>query len=38
MRAAGNWLQFMEMLQRAFPKPQTTLKMALDDLDQLTGK
>lgn len=35
MRAAGNWRQFTEMLDRAFPKPQTTLKMALDDLDRI---
>lgn len=35
MRAAGNWIQFKEMLQRAYPKPRTTLKMALDDLDQM---
>lgn len=35
MRAAGNWKQFKEMLQRAFPKPNTTLSMALNDLDQM---
>lgn len=35
MRAATNWVQFKEMLQRAYPKPQTTLSMALDDLDQM---
>ena len=35
MRAASNWRQFKEMLQRAFPKPQTTLSMALNDLDQM---
>jgi hypothetical protein len=35
MRAASNWRQFKEMLQRAYPKPQTTLSMALDDLDQI---
>ena len=38
MKAAGNWRQFMEMLQRAYPKPKTTLKMALDDLDSMAGK
>jgi P63C domain len=38
LRAAGSWKQFWEMLQRAFPKPNTTLKMALDDLDQLAAK
>jgi len=35
MRAATNWPQFKEMLQRAFPKPNTTLSMALNDLDQM---
>jgi len=35
MRAAGSWAQFKEMLQRAYPKPRTTLKMALNDLDQM---
>lgn len=35
MRAASNWKQFKEMLQRAFPKPHTTLSMALNDLDQM---
>jgi hypothetical protein len=38
MRAAGNWKQFAEMLDRSFPKPQTTLKMALDDLDRIGQK
>jgi P63C domain len=35
MRAATNWRQFKEMLQRAYPKPHTTLSMAFDDLDQI---
>jgi P63C domain len=35
MRAANNWRQFKEMLQRSFPKPETTLSMAFDDLDQI---
>ncbi|WP_158258459.1 P63C domain-containing protein [Rhodopila globiformis] len=35
MRVATNWRQFKEMLQRAYPKPNTTLSMALDDLDQM---
>jgi len=35
MRAATNWKQFKEMLQRAYPKPQTTLSMAFDDLEQI---
>ena len=35
MRAASNWKQFKEMLQRAYPKPLTTLSMAFDDLDQI---
>jgi hypothetical protein len=35
MRASGNWKQFIEMLDRAYPKPATTLKMAFDDLDQI---
>jgi hypothetical protein len=35
MRASTNWRQFKEMLQRSFPKPNTTLSMALDDLDQI---
>lgn len=37
MRAASNWQQFREMLQRAYPKPNTTLSMAFDDLDQISG-
>jgi hypothetical protein len=35
MKAATNWRQFKEMLQRAYPKPHTTLSMALDDLEQI---
>jgi len=35
MRAAANWPQFKEMVQRAYPKPDTTLSMALDDLEQI---
>lgn len=35
MRAATNWKQFKEMLQRSYPKPKTTLSMAFDDLDQI---
>lgn len=35
MRAASNWNQFKEMLRRSYPKPNTTLSMALNDLDQL---
>jgi hypothetical protein len=35
MRAATNWRQFKEMLQRAYPKPHTTLSMAFDDLEQI---
>ncbi len=35
MRAASGWRQFKEMLQRSFPKPETTLSMAFDDLDQI---
>jgi len=35
MRASTNWRQFKEMLQRAYPKPKTTLSMAFDDLDQI---
>jgi len=38
MKAATNWEQFKEMLQRAFPKPETTLSMAFDDLEQVKGK
>ena len=35
MRAASSWKQFKEMLQRSYPKPDTTLSMALNDLDQI---
>lgn len=35
MRAASSWRQFKEMLQRSFPKPETTLSMAFDDLEQI---
>lgn len=35
MKAANNWRQFKEMLQRAYPKPKTTLSMAFDDLEQI---
>jgi hypothetical protein len=35
MRAATNWRQFKEMLQRAYPKPKTTLSMAFDDIDRI---
>jgi hypothetical protein len=35
MRASTNWKQFKEMLQRAYPKPKTTLSMAFDDLEQI---
>lgn len=35
MKAATNWDQFVEMVQRVYPKPQTTLSMALNDLDQI---
>src|SRR2546421_6991455 len=38
MKAATNWEQFKEMLQRAFPKPETTLSMAFDDLEQIKNK
>lgn len=38
MRAATSWEQFKEMLQRVYPKPQTTLSMALNDLDQIRPK
>ena len=38
MKAAMNWEQFKEMLQRAFPKPETTLSMAFDDLEQIRKK
>lgn len=35
MKAASNWRQFKEMLQRAYPKPKTTLSMAFNDLEQI---
>lgn len=35
MRAASNWNQFKEMVRRSYPKPNSTLSMALNDLDQL---
>lgn len=35
MRAASNWRQLREMLQRAYPKPESTLSMAFNDLDQI---
>lgn len=35
MKAATSWEQFKEMAQRVFPKPETTLSMALNDLDQI---
>ncbi len=35
MRAASNWKQFKEMVQRAYPKPHTMLSMAFDDLEQI---
>lgn len=35
MKAATNWEQFKEMVQRVYPKPETTLGMAFDDLDQI---
>lgn len=35
MKAATNWDQFKEMVQRVYPKPETTLSMALNDLDQI---
>ena len=38
LKAASNWGQFREMLQRAFPKPETTLSMAFDDLEQIKNK
>lgn len=38
MKAATNWRQFKEMLQRVYPKPKTTLSMAFDDLDQIGSK
>ena len=33
-----NWEQFKELLQRVFPKPETTLSMAFDDLEQIRPK
>lgn len=38
MKAATSWDQFKEMAQRVYPKPETTLSMALDDLDQIGRK
>ncbi len=38
MKAAKNWEQFKELLQRVFPKPETTLSMAFDDLEQIRPK
>ena len=38
MKAATNWDQFKEMVQRVYPKPDTTLSMALNDLDQIGKK
>jgi hypothetical protein len=38
MKAATNWEQFKEMAQRVYPKPNTTLSMALNDLDQIGKK
>lgn len=35
MKAATSWGQFKEMVQRVYPKPETTLSMALNDLDQI---
>ncbi len=35
MKAATNWEQFKEMVQRVYPKPNTTLSMALNDLDDI---
>lgn len=35
MKAASSWDQFKEMVQRVYPKPDSTLSMALDDLDQI---
>jgi hypothetical protein len=35
MKAATSWDQFKEMTQRVYPKPETTLSMALNDLDQI---
>jgi P63C domain len=38
MKAAKNWDQFKELVQRVFPKPETTLSMAFDDLEQIRPK
>ena len=38
MKAASTWDQFREMAQRVYPKPNTTLSMALNDLDQIGRK
>lgn len=38
MKAAKNWEQFKELIQRVFPKPETTLSMAFDDLEQIRPK
>lgn len=38
MNAATHWNQFKEMLQRALPKPDTTLSMAFDDLERIKPK
>lgn len=38
MKAAKHWDQFKELLQRVFPKPETTLSMAFDDLEQIRPK
>ncbi|MBG0803885.1 P63C domain-containing protein [Methylocystis sp. H4A] len=38
LNAATHWNQFKEMLQRALPKPETTLSMAFDDLEQIKPK
>ena len=35
MKASLNWTQFMRLMERAFPKPNTTLRMALDFDDDL---
>jgi hypothetical protein len=37
MKAATNWEQFKEMLQRAFPKPETSYSMAFD-VEQIKNK
>ncbi len=38
MKAATHWDQFKEMVQRVYPKPNSTLSMALNDLDQIGRK